>query len=124
MTERGKVRAGGATIEYELRRSKRREKTIQLTVEGGVVRVAAPLAAPARELREFVRGAGALDTRPHRGGAERRAVGPCRWRDVAIPGPQPPHGSEASGRAFPTGPIRSLAATHHGAARRFGGRTP
>ena len=55
MTERGKVRAGGATIEYELRRSKRRRKTIQLTVEGGVVRVAAPLAAPARELREFVR---------------------------------------------------------------------
>ena len=55
MTERGRVRIGDATIEYEVRRSKRRRKTIQITVAGGDVRVAAPSATPASELQALVR---------------------------------------------------------------------
>ena len=55
MAKRGRVRVSGTNIEYEVRRSKRRKKTIQLTVEGGVARVAAPSVVPLSELREFVR---------------------------------------------------------------------
>ena len=55
MAKRGRVRVSGTYIEYEVRRSKRRKKTIQLTVEGGVARVAAPSVVPLSELREFVR---------------------------------------------------------------------
>ncbi len=55
MATRGRVRAGGATIEYEVRRSRRRKKTIQLTVVDGVARVAAPSGVPMSDLRSFVR---------------------------------------------------------------------
>ncbi len=55
MTERSSVRFGTATIEYEVRRSVRRKKTIQITVDGGGVHVAAPVATPASELRAIVR---------------------------------------------------------------------
>ena len=50
-----RVRANGRTIEYRLRRSKRRTKTIALSVEGGEVLVAAPLKAGVREIDNFVR---------------------------------------------------------------------
>ena len=56
MIERDSVRAGGTTIEYEVRRSKRRRKTLQITVDGHVVRVAVPWNTKTREVREFVRG--------------------------------------------------------------------
>ncbi len=55
MTERGRVRFGNTTIEYEVRRSKRRKKTVQITVDGGGVQVAAPSATPDDELRAIVR---------------------------------------------------------------------
>ena len=55
MTERDSVRFGTATIEYAVRRSGRRKKTVQITVDGGGVRVAAPLATPDSELRAIVR---------------------------------------------------------------------
>ncbi len=55
MTERDRVRFGDTTIEYQVRRSKRRKKTIQVTVDGNGVRVAAPMKTPDRELRAFVR---------------------------------------------------------------------
>ena len=35
--ERGMVRFGGTTIEYEVRRSERRKKTVQVTVDGAGV---------------------------------------------------------------------------------------
>ena len=50
-----RVRAKGRTIEYELRRSRRRTKNIALTVEGGKVLVAAPLKARVRDIDNFVR---------------------------------------------------------------------
>ena len=50
-----RVRANGRTIEYELRRSRRRTKNIALTVEGGKVLVAAPLKARVRDIDNFVR---------------------------------------------------------------------
>lgn len=50
-----RVRAKGRTIEYELRRSRRRTKNIALSVEGGKVLVAAPLKARVRDIDNFVR---------------------------------------------------------------------
>ena len=55
MTGRDRVRFGDATIEYEVRRSARRRKTVQITVDGGGVQVAAPSATPDDELQAIVR---------------------------------------------------------------------
>lgn len=55
MIERDNVRAGGTTIHYEVHRNKRRKKTLQITVDGHVVRVAVPWNTKTREVREFVR---------------------------------------------------------------------
>jgi predicted metal-dependent hydrolase len=52
--ERDSVRFGDATIEYEVRRSVRRKKTVQITVERGGVLVVAPSATPKKELRSIV----------------------------------------------------------------------
>ena len=54
-TGRDRVDVGDATIEYEVRRSARRRKTVEITVEDGSVRVAAPSSMPDRELRDIVR---------------------------------------------------------------------
>ena len=51
---RDRVRFGDVTIEYEIRRSARRKKTVQISVVGQGVRVAAPLRTPKAELREMV----------------------------------------------------------------------
>ena len=55
MTEGGRVRFGDATIDYEVRRSGRRRKTVQITVDGSGVQVVAPTTTPASELRAIVR---------------------------------------------------------------------
>ena len=55
MTIRDSVRYGGTTIEYEVTRSKRRKKTVQITLTGGGVQVAAPATLPADELKGIVR---------------------------------------------------------------------
>ena len=55
MSERGAVRFGESTIEFEVQRSQRRRKTVQITVDGGGVQVAAPVSTPADELRRIVR---------------------------------------------------------------------
>ena len=48
------VRFGETTIEYQVRRSARRRKTVQISLEAGRVYVAAPAAIPDSELRAFV----------------------------------------------------------------------
>ena len=55
MTERGRIHFGNTTIDYEVRRSKRRKKTVQITVGGGGVQIAAPMRTPDSELRAIVR---------------------------------------------------------------------
>ena len=55
MNERGRILFGNTTIEYEVRRSKRRKKTVQITIDGGGVQVAAPMTTPDSELRAIVR---------------------------------------------------------------------
>ena len=55
MTERDSVRVGDAVIKYEVRRSERRKKTVQIRIDGRAVRVAAPSATPDGELRAVVR---------------------------------------------------------------------
>ena len=55
MVSRGLVRFGGATIEYEVRRSERRKKTVQITVYGSGVQVTAPTTTPDSELQAIVR---------------------------------------------------------------------
>ena len=55
MNERGRILFGNTTIEYEVRRSKRRKKTVQITIDGGGMQVAAPMTTPDSELRAIVR---------------------------------------------------------------------
>ncbi len=55
MSERNSIRFGDTTIEYQVRRSERRKKTVQITVDGGGVQVAAPLSTPEDELRALVK---------------------------------------------------------------------
>ena len=55
MKERDNVRVGDTVIEYEIRRSARRKKTVQIKIDGGAVQVAAPSATPDSELRAIVR---------------------------------------------------------------------
>ena len=55
MTERGQVRFGDTSIDYEVRRSSRRRKTVQITVDGGGVQIAAPTATSVSEVRAIVR---------------------------------------------------------------------
>ena len=55
MMERGSIRFGDTTIEYRVRRSARRRKTVQVTVDGGGVQVAAPMDTPADDLQTLVR---------------------------------------------------------------------
>ena len=55
VTERDSVRVAGTTIEYEVHRSSRRKKSIQFTVEQGIVRVAVPSLAKPSAVRRAVR---------------------------------------------------------------------
>jgi predicted metal-dependent hydrolase len=55
MMERDSIRFGDTTIEYQVRRSDRRKKTVQVTVDGGGVQVAAPMDTPADDLQTLVR---------------------------------------------------------------------
>ncbi len=55
MSERGSVQFGDTTITYEVRRSKRRRKTVEITVDGGGVQVAAPVSTPNSRLKSIVR---------------------------------------------------------------------
>ena len=48
MTEQGSVRFGGTTIQYHVRRSARRRKTVDITVDGAGVQVAAPGTLPTK----------------------------------------------------------------------------
>lgn len=55
MSERGEVRYGNTTIPYEITRSKRRKKTVGITIDGQHgVRVAAPLGVPRGEIEAIV----------------------------------------------------------------------
>ena len=54
-TDRGQVRFGDTNIEYEVHRSQRRKKTVQITVDGAGVQVAAPMSTPDSEVQSIVR---------------------------------------------------------------------
>ena len=54
-TTRSSVRFGDTVIEYEVRRSRRRKKTVQISVDGGDVRVASPVGTSDEDLRAIVR---------------------------------------------------------------------
>ncbi len=49
------IRFGDAVIEYKVRRSARRKKTVQIAIDAGGVQVAAPSDMPDEELRAIVR---------------------------------------------------------------------
>ena len=55
MTARRSIRYGDTTIAYEVRRSERRKKTVQISVTGTGVLVLAPTATPDRDLQAIVR---------------------------------------------------------------------
>ena len=50
VAELGRVQFGDATIEYDVQRSERRKKTVQITMDGGRVLVAAPSDTPDSKL--------------------------------------------------------------------------
>ncbi|MCY3912583.1 MAG: SprT family zinc-dependent metalloprotease [Chloroflexi bacterium] len=77
MRERGSVRYGETTIEFGVRRSSRRKKTVQITVDGAGVQVAAPLSTPPDEIRGIVRKRAAWILR--HGTAETLAAAPKRF---------------------------------------------
>ena len=52
--ERGSVRFGGTTIQYHVRRSARRRKTVDITVDGTGVQVAVPQDTPDEDVRDIV----------------------------------------------------------------------
>ncbi len=52
------LRVDGGVIEYTVRRSRRRKKTVQISVSNGEVLVAAPWRAPNREIEAIVRDKG------------------------------------------------------------------
>ena len=54
MAEIGRVQFGGSTIEYEVQRSERRKKTMQITMDAGRVLVAAPSDTPDSMLQALV----------------------------------------------------------------------
>ena len=84
--ERDSVRFGATTIEYEVRRSPRRHKTVQITVDGGGVEVIAPSATPGPEVRAIVakRAAWILARLAEAGGAA-GAAGGSVWSPVPTP---------------------------------------
>ena len=55
MAELGRVQFGDATIEFDIQRSGRRKKTVQITMDGGSALVAAPSDTPASNLEAIVR---------------------------------------------------------------------
>ena len=55
MTQPSSVRFGDTTIEYQVRRSPRRKKTVQITVDGTGVQVAAPVTTLDDEIQAMVR---------------------------------------------------------------------
>ncbi len=55
ITERDQIRFGDAVIDFEVRRSTRRQKTLQLSVGPNGVSVAVPVATPRDEIAGFVR---------------------------------------------------------------------
>ena len=52
--EQGSVRFGGTTIQYHVRRSARRRKTVDITVDGAGVQVAVPQDTPDEDVRDIV----------------------------------------------------------------------
>ena len=54
MTTPHKLQLADTTIEYTVQRSKRRRKTVQISVSGGAVVVSAPLRTPNREIQAIV----------------------------------------------------------------------
>ncbi len=54
MTTRHQIRLDDATIEYTVQRSRRRKKTVQISVSGGAVVVSAPWRTPNREIQDIV----------------------------------------------------------------------
>ena len=54
MTSQRRVQFGDTTIEYKVRRSRRRKKTVEISLSDGVVRVAAPATLSDDEIRDIV----------------------------------------------------------------------
>jgi len=63
MTSLHKLQLGSSTIEYTVKRSRRRKKTVQISVSDGAVVVSAPMRTPNREIQAIIqkRGGWILD---------------------------------------------------------------
>lgn len=70
---RGRVRFGDSSIEYNVLRSERRRKTVQITVDATGVQVAAPLDTPDCDVQSIVRKRAAWILRQTRPGTQAQA---------------------------------------------------
>ena len=87
VNERGRIRFGNTTIDYEVRRSERRKKTVQITTDGGGVQVAAPHDDAGQRATGHRSQAGALDPPPCVWGDAGSCAEALRQRrDPAVPG--------------------------------------
>ena len=109
MAELGRVQFGDATIEYEVQRSERRKKTVQITMDGGRVLVAAPSDTPDSNLEAIVRKKAPWilrqvpDSAPS--GIQETL---CQWRNPVLPGSQRPPDCRDRQRTLTRGQIRPL----------------
>ena len=103
--EQGSVRFGGTTIQYHVRRSARRRKTVDITVDGAGVQVAVPQDTPDEDVRDIVRRR-APWILAHAPEALLEASQGVRQRgDAALPGSQRAHGRLGRGCACAGGPL-------------------
>ena len=115
MAERDYVRFGDTCIEYEIRRSERRKKTIEITVGHDGVRVSAPSMTSDDDLRKLVlrRASWILGHR-----SQWPEAAPKRFvsgETLPYLGPQRSYDLRDRGRALTFGPLRSLAVQDRGA---------
>ena len=117
MMERDSIRFGDTTIEYQVRRSDRRKKTVQVTVDGGGVQVAAPMDTPADDLQTLVRRRAPWILN-HASGriVDRRAEAVRQRGNPALPGTQRAHGVRARRCAYAESCFRPLAVQHQATA--------
>ena len=103
MMERDSIRFGDTTIEYRVRRSDRRKKTVQVTVDGGGVQLAAPMDTPADDLQTLVRRRAPWILKHGSDGLLTAAAYPKNktWAEIKAKEPKPPRPNARMGSRPP-----------------------
>ena len=114
MTDLASIQYGDTTIEYVVRRSKRRRKTIEISLREDGVHVAAPWRTSDKRLREFVlsRAPWIIERLDEERNRKEQEAALCQRRDAAVFGPQRHLGSQPRRRSRTECEISSLEVPH------------